>query len=87
MQTYSRRYELTDGKLAVRVQLALQCEGSRPWIGTNTLEDEHAVVDGGACVRTVHVGLRRWSIRIDVGSEDYIPVVPNLVKLRCPEIK
>lgn len=38
-----------DGKLVVRIELALERETRRPWIWAITLEDEHAVIDGGLC--------------------------------------
>jgi hypothetical protein len=40
-----------DSKLVVRIELALERETCRPRIWTITLEDEHAVVDGGLSCR------------------------------------
>ena len=74
-------------KLVVRVKLGLVRPLGLPWILTLTLDDEHAVVDGGAVVLAPHLHLRGRRIAARVGREDDIPVAVEVVDLGRPEIR
>ena len=75
-----------DGKLVVGVELRLVGKAGIPRVGTVALEDVHAVVNGWAVVRAVHVDLGRWGIVARVGGEDDVPGAIELVEFGSPEV-
>lgn len=75
-----------DGKLVVCVELCLVGKVCGPGVGSNGFEDKHAVVDGRAVVRAVHVHLGRGRVAPRVGGEDDVPGAIELMKLGSPKV-
>lgn len=75
-----------DGELVIGVQLRLVRPGCFPRILTNSLNDEHAVVDSRAVVLAPHLHFRRRRVAIGVRSEDDIPIAVDVVDLGGPDV-
>lgn len=75
-----------NGELIVSVDLALDAVEfsfervvAGPWIGSATLKDIHAMIDGRAIECTKHIDLSWRGVRVGVCREDDVPLFVDVV--------